>query len=381
MEAAAWSDPPPQDGRLPGGVVVVHAPPDLGFADPHEEATRDGVARRLAGLRGAEFAGAYDPATRYAGPAYFVPSATLVGIEAAHALGIRGEHDLFGGVVPHGFVATKVITHPLVRPDACAPEGWSREFPEQVRGAVLAGFSAFSHEDAAEAGARLLARGPVRVKPVRETAGRGQTVVRDAAALDRVLGPMDAAELAVYGLVLEENLEDVTTYSVGQVRVADLVATYYGTQRLTFDGGGEAVYGGSDLVVVRGGFDALLALDLPQDARLAVAQGRAYDEAAGACFTGFFTSRRNYDVAQGRDADGRRRSGVLEQSWRMGGASSAEIGALEAFRADPTSSVVRASSMEVHGDGAEPPPHAAVYFHGVDERVGPLLKYAVVEPL
>ena len=66
-----------------------------------------------------------------------------------------------------------------------------------------------------------------------------------------------AAELARDGLVLEENLVDVTTHSVGQVRVAELVASYHGTQRLTSDNHGEQVYGGSDLLVVRGGFDAL----------------------------------------------------------------------------------------------------------------------------
>jgi hypothetical protein len=380
MQVAAWPETI-EESPIRGGAVVVHAPPDLGFSDPHEEATRREIARRLAGLRGAEFAGAYDPTLPYAPPVYFVPSATLVDLAAAQALGIRCEHDLFGGVVPHAFVATKAITHPLVRADARAPDGWSEKFPERVRGAALVGFSTFSREDAAEAGARLLACGPIRIKPVRATAGRGQTVVADADALAQALAPMDAAELAVYGLVLEENLQDVTTYSVGQVRVADLVATYYGTQRLTFDGAGEAVYGGSDLVVARGGFDALLALGSSEEARLAIDQARAYDEAAAACFPGFFASRRNYDVARGIDADGRRRSGVLEQSWRMGGASSAEIGALEAFRADPDLSAVRASSMEVHGNGAEPPPHAAVYFQGIDERLGPLVKYAVVEPL
>jgi hypothetical protein len=380
MRVAAWPETAP-DRPIRGGAVVVHAPPGLGFSDPHEEATCREIARRLAGLRGAEFAGVYDPALPYPAPVYFVPSSTLVGIAPAQALGIGCEHDLFGGVVPHAFIATKAITHPLVRADARAPDGWSHDFPERVRGAALAGFSAFSHADAAEAGARLLELGPVRVKPVRATAGRGQTVVADDAALARALAPMDAAELAVYGLVLEENLQDVTTYSVGQVRVADLVASYWGTQRLTSDGAGEAVYGGSDLVVARGGFDALPALGLAEGARLAVDQARAYDEAADACFPGLFASRRNYDVAQGRDPQGRRRSGVLEQSWRMGGASSAEIGALEAFRADPALQAVRASSMEVHGDGAEPPPHAAVYFRGIDERLGPLLKYAVVEAL
>jgi hypothetical protein len=63
----------------------------------------------------------------------------------------------------------------------------------------------------------------------------------------------------------------------------------------------------------------------------------------------------------------------------MGGASGAEIAALEAFRAEPGLRAVRASTVEIYG-GAVPPPHATVYFHGVDERDGPMTKYATVEP-
>jgi hypothetical protein len=98
------------------------------------------------------------------------------------------------------------------------------------------------------------------------------------------------------------------------------------------------------------------------------------------CFPGLFASRRNYDVAQGLDAGGRRRCGVLEQSWRAGGASGAEVAALEAFRAEPALRAVRASTGEFYGEReTPPPPHATVYFRGVDERVGPITKYAVVE--
>ena len=113
--------------------------------------------------------------------------------------------------------------------------------------------------------------------------------------------------------------------------------------------------------------------------RLAIAQARVYDRAADECFLGFFASRRNYDVAQGIDAQGRWRSGVLEQSWRLGGASGAEIAAIEAFCADPNVNAVRAVSREVYGDCPSPPDDAAVYFRGVDPNVGPLTKYARVE--
>jgi hypothetical protein len=172
----------------------------------------------------------------------------------------------------------------------------------------------------------------------------------------------------------------VKTYSVGQVRVAELVATYYGTQRLTRANSGASVYGGSELVFVRGDFDSLLGLDLSEEARLAVAQACAYDAAAMHLFPGLFASRRNYDVVRGVGPDGRQRSGVLEQSWRIGGASGAEVAALEAFRAEPALQAVRASTVEMYGESEEPPPHAAVYFCGIDEQVGPITKYTLCEP-
>jgi hypothetical protein len=364
---------------VPSGAVATYSVPGHGFAHSHEQATRNGIARRLAVLKGFDFVGEYASAHSLSGPIYLVPSDTLVGLAAAAALGVCDEHSLFGGTVPHPFVATKAITHPLVAPGAIAPAGWSTEFGPRVQDAVLAGVTAFSGVDARRAGERLLEHGPVRVKSVRATGGRGQIVVSDLATLEAVLNMEDALNLSEHGLVLEEHLTDVTTYSVGQVRVADLTASYYGTQRLTSDNSGAAVYGGSDLVVARGDFEALAALNPPEDARLAVAQARVYDQAAIDCFPGMFASRRNYDIARGMNAAGRLRCGVLEQSWRIGGASGAEVAALEAFRADPGLHAVRASTVEIYGE-PEPPPHATVYFRGEDERDGPMTKYALTEP-
>jgi hypothetical protein len=110
-----------------------------------------------------------------------------------------------------------------------------------------------------------------------------------------------------------------------------------------------------------------------------VKQACVYDSAALACFAPMFGSRRNYDVAQGVNGAGARCSGVLEQSWRIGGASGAEIAALEAFAADPGLSSVRASTVEVYGASDAPPADAVIYFRDVDERVGPLTKYTTIE--
>jgi hypothetical protein len=69
---------------------------------------------------------------------------------------------------------------------------------------------------------------------------------------------------------------------------------------------------------------------------------------------------------------------VLEQSWRIGGASAAEIAALEAFRADPRLRSVRAASIELYGD-SQVPPDAVVHFRGVDDCIGPITKYSQVK--
>ncbi|HJZ53700.1 MAG TPA: DUF3182 family protein [Gemmataceae bacterium] len=365
--------------RKARGIVVTYSPTDPDYARGHEGITRTAIARVLASIQDYDFAGEYDPSIRYPGPVYFVPADTLVDGEAARGLGIRTEDDLFGGIVPHPFVATKMITHPLVEPGAQAPDGWSPGFPHRVGQVVLPGFSAFTPHDARHAGARLLEGGAVRVKPGRGSGWRGQTVVAGLPELEAVLSAVDATELSCHGLVLEQNLTDVTTYSVGRVRVAGVTVSYCGVQRVTTDNGGAAVYGGSDLLAVRGDYDALLRLNLAPEARLAVAQARVFDAAVEE-FPGVLASRRNYDVAQGLDAEGRWCSGVLEQSWRIGGASGPEVAALAVFRADPTLCAVHASCVEAFGASAEPPPRAIMHFRGVDDRIGPITKYTLVEP-
>lgn len=363
----------------PRGVVVTHAPDEHDHASEHERITHLAFARQLAALRGYEASGAYQPGRHGASHLYFLPSTTLT-TDQAVALGIHCVDDLFGGVVPYPFVATKAISHPLVGPDAAAIPGWNPAFASCAGDTVLAGYSVFSLQDAGRAGMKLLAQGPVRVKPVRATGGRGQSVARDAAELERSLAAANASELARHGLVLEQDLDQVRTFSVGQVQVAGLMASYYGWQRLTRDNRGEEVFGGSELVVARGGLESLLEPDPGPEIRHAIEQARRYDACVASCYPGFFASRRNYDVALGRDAAGQWRSGVLEQSWRAGGATGAELAALEVFRREPARTRVRTRCVEIFGASPEPPPGATVHFRAIDPQVGLLTKYTVVEP-
>ena len=362
--------------RPPPRMAVLYRGKRGAFGCRYECETRAALAARLAALQGMDYGGIWEPVRRYGGPVYYVPHDTL-DASTARALGIRDERDLFGGVVPHPFVATKAITQPLVDHDAVAPDGWSHAFHARGPNAVLRGFTAFSLEDARRAGERLLAHGPFRVKPVRATGGKGQSVVADHARLERALSVLQDTGALAGGVVLEENLEQVTTLSIGRVRVGELLATYTGTQDTTTDNHGESAYGGSDLTVVRGDFGALLAQPLPEDARLALAQVRSYDLRAREIFPGLIISRANYDVAQGVDAKGRRRSGVLEQSWRIGGATPAELVALELLAADPALDWVRAECREVYGR-FRAPADATVLYAGDDPDAGPITLYARV---
>lgn len=374
--ASSMTAPPPPDTRT---LVTWELDPQA-FRSEHEHATRNDFARRLAVLKGCAYIGPYDERRPYVQAPYFVPSDTVTDARLAGAMGIAGVDDLFGGVVPHAFIATKAISHPVVGADAPRPPGWCARFASEIEGTALNGFSCFSRDEARRAGRELLGTGTVRIKPVCATGGRGQTVARDADALDRCVDAMDEADVGTHGVVIEENLERPATYSVGQVIVERMVVSYCGRQRLTRDNSGVEVYGGSDLTLVRGDFEALLAAThLAQPLRHAIDQARRYHRAVVDCYPGFFASRVNYDVAQGPGHGGAWRSGVLEQSWRVGGATGAEIAALEFFREDPARSGVRASTVEVYGP-ARVPAHAIVSYQGVDPEVGPIAKYTLLEP-
>lgn len=352
-----------------------------GRMDTHDMATKARVAERLAAFLGYGYAGAWHEgqgAPLRGSPAYLVPSDTIVGLDRARALGVGSVDDLFGGVVPQAFMATKLISHGLVSPTAQAPEGWSHDFARRTRHAVLPGYSVFSTGDALLAGELLLDEGAVRVKHPHGVGGGGQWVVHDRAELQARLSEFNAEDIRTHGLVIERNLHQVVTHSVGQVQAGRLTISYHGTQTLTTNHRGHQVYGGSTLEVFRGAFDDLLREDLDPRVRQAVEQSLAYHHAAMACFRGMFASRSNYDVAQGVDDRGNLISGVLEQSWRIGGASGAEVAALHALDADPGLRSVTASTCEIYADNVAVPAGAWLLYDGDDRHVGKLTKYVQV---
>jgi hypothetical protein len=222
-----------------------------------------------------------------------------------------------------------------------------------------------------------LSSGPIRIKEPLAAGGAGHTVATTIAEVEAFLEAFPEAVIAAHGLVVESNLRDVTTVSIGQITVDDMTIAYYGKQRVATNNAGCRVYGGSALVCVRGGWEALARLPMPGAIRLAAAQAKLYEDAMRE-YPGFMVSRRNYDVAQGLDGKGRRRSGVLEASWRSGGASTAELAALREFARDPTLHVVEACAVKLFGKGHEAPRNAVVHYRGDDPEDGPITRYTMV---
>jgi hypothetical protein len=347
-------------------------------APVHEVETNRALARWLAQILGLKFGGSFDPQVHSDRDIYLLPTQTLVGAAAALQLGVKGPEDLWGGYVEHDFICTKAISHGLLNRHAHAPPGWAPLFSERVRTVVLDGLSVFSFDDARPAAEHLLYNGTIRIKPIHACAGRGQEVIKSLDQFDEILARPEAKALFSEGVVLEQDLDQVITHSVGQSFIGEKVLSYCGDQYLTKDAHGEEVYGGSNLLVVQGGYDDLLTLDLPDDVQLAIRQAQVFDDAADEAYPAFYASRRNYDIAQGIASDGQQRSGVLEQSWRMGGASSAEVAALQSFVNDPGMRAIRVSSVETYIDQPLPADAIEVY-RGPAENSDFLLKYVTVK--
>jgi hypothetical protein len=102
-------------------------------------------------------------------------------------IGMAREHDLFGGVVPFPFLATRNITHDLPLGNAYAPHGWSQDFARCVQQEVLPRFSACTISDARSGVTRFFQSGKVRAKKASDVGGHSQSVIADADELEAFL--------------------------------------------------------------------------------------------------------------------------------------------------------------------------------------------------
>lgn len=357
--------------QLAGPVVTWGCPGE----SSHDEVSHVALTRRVADFLGREYGGRLED-YRLSERPYCVPLATLCGTECGPRLADITEADFLGGWVRDPITATKAIVHPLA-PDEVAPGNWPASFAFAAADLTLSGFTALTRGGAMRAGKKLLENGDVRIKLVSASGGVQQYVVRSSGELLDIVDALTGENGLCDSLVLEENLDEVSTFSVGEISLGGISASYVGEQQLTRNNQGQEVYGGSCLRVFRGKLAELVDALSGEDCDVCTL-GMRFDNLATA-HLGLVASRRNYDIVRGRHSSGAVKVAVLEQSWRVGGASGAEIAALEAFARDPGLSQVCASTVELYGEGNVPPVDGDVYFHGIDRELGPLLKYSYVQ--
>lgn len=269
---------------------------------------------------------------------YYIPPGPL-DAEVAQELGIESADDMFGGVLEEREHADKAVFHRLV-PGADASPGWySSQFAQLVTeaGAVLPGYTVFSAKDAVAAMEQLQAAGysVVRTKDPTAQASKGQHAVSNETELVQALGDLSAEKIADHGLVLEPNLENPFTFSVGQIQLGGHIYSYVGHQEETMRPWGEVGYGGTTLTMVRGGFDELGRLLCGSDpARAHVVSQAEIALKAFYQYYGLVASRINFDAVVG-SANGQTLSGICDQSFRIGGASPAEMLAIQTLLDDP----------------------------------------------
>nr|CEL42223.1 conserved hypothetical protein [Xanthomonas citri pv. citri] len=213
----------------------------------------------------------------------------------------------------------------------------------------------------------------MRLKLPTGVGGNDQWRIADAWQLTQMLDSLPDTYLGTHGGVLERNILQPMTHSVGELCLAGVQIAYYGTQCSVPNADGSDVYGGSSLRVYRGSLEALMATALPSLERRVVEQACSYDRGVTAAYPELQISRRNYDVVSGQDAGNVPVCGVLEQSWRIGGATPAELAAIAAFQQDPALQWVSASTHEIYA--GEPPTDAQVYYRATQPGPGPRYKY------
>lgn len=352
-------------------IRVVCRPSD----SPHNIASVEALAVRLSGLMRRQLLPTAQSFDQDRGT-FFIPTFAMAQQNGDPEMCVAR---FYGGIVRHGFMTTKLVTHPHWNADDHLPEGWDSGFAACLQDCVLSGVSVFSHRYALEAATALLKKHKVRFKNPYASGGKDQQVIETVRALDEFLENISDRDIA-NGLVVEEDIENSTTYSVGQVLIEDHVGSYLGCQYSSRDEGGNEVYAGSRLRLVRGGWDALCYQLRSPVAHMIINKARRYDEAAQQ-HLGLVASRRNYDVLVGPSTGSGIRCGVLEQSWRTGGASPAEILAMEKIAQDETVTAVQAVLHETYDPTPSLKKDDFIVYSGDDDSGRPLHKYARIEKI
>lgn len=312
--------------------------PDSGIFNTYITQRNGTVAKMAAAYMGLPFAGEASKMIGSKTDQYLVFPKTI-GPETAGLYGIGKPEDFYGAFVEHPFLVGKTAFHEPVSSDT--PFYYSEEFAGSVSDFVLPGYSVFTQSDGVKAYGLMLGKGfkDVRLKLSDKSDGEGQSVIADKKHLKKLLGTVPAYDLQKKGIVLEPNLRDHRTISVGFAQFGNDVFSFIANQKNDVYEGRDR-YIGADAIIVRGQMDNLLKmLQLDDPHRDAVEKALGFYNAYS--YFDPVASRLSFDVLEGLDAKGNRLSGVTDITGRLGGTCPALILAALEMQRDPTIHAVR----------------------------------------
>lgn len=282
---------------------------------------------------------------------YFTPESAYLLWEKTPAEWPR----FLGGLVSEPFDQTKIVVHKRIDKTKTVLKGWSDAVAESLEPYVLPGFSVFDKESADKAIEFLLPGGNIRIKNPLDSGGTGQWTINSQQKYNQIINEIlrtlqdQGTNIAVTGLVFERELINPYELSIGQQFFDGHLLSFIARQKFMRPFGIK-IYTGVEKIFVRGGYAALLSLPLPELAKIAVDQVIRFEQRL-VNKPGIYITRSAYNVLQGyisRSNKSHLYSGVVEQTWRIGGGTGGDLLAHEAFKHNTKLHIVSTCVVQEH---------------------------------
>ena len=311
----------------------------------------------------------HDNPVSHLDPYHFLP--TPITQEQGEKHGMKSADDFYGAMVDYLQHADKGQLHEVVPDAENIPAHYSAEFARAVREVVLPGYTAYSQEDAIKAYLKLKKelsdKEKIRLKdPSASDCDRQFVLESEAhlrAILDRIFHPFPFEN----GLVLEQNLNDVSTITGGKVRVNGSTYQFIGNQVETSipspKGGRKTVYGGGDLLVT----NSYISQDMltPSQQELTLRLGRTYDAYSTLAP---HVSRISFDMVSGHDSHGNEAHGITDPTMRVGGNDPSVIESMHHL--NDSNRIVKAQTRLVYTSTKKPLPfNGTLYLDMADIKI------------
>lgn len=295
------------------------------------------VAQNVAAYLGLSY---YDekPIRVKADQLYQVPAVTLVRDSVPNSIGTV--EDFYGTLVNHRSQVGKAILHKSVSSNA--PGFYSPDFAHRVRDLVLPGFSAFSKADLIRTFKKheSTQTHSFRLKLPEKSDGHGQYQIRDQEHLDQILKTQSDKVVAEEGLVIEADLHDAQTISVGFAVLGNDTYSFIADQRNDVAEGRQR-YLGAGVIVIRGDMRRLVdATQSGSNHEKAVRTAQVfYDH-----YSHFdpVASRLSFDYLTGYDKQREHLSGITDITARLGGTCPALLLSVLELKKNPQATAVKA---------------------------------------